>query len=390
MSQPMRAPQAFPEKTETRAPGPIDHEKAMPSFDYAGMMRQLALSGGKNYLSLVQEMYALKFGPGRLAPVEYFHYGLFDDAMTPAQKRAFVGTNLRAEINKAMLDTEYFGLGKDKIAFYAWLRGLGMPGPETRALFHPSRFLAGAARLHDRDALAAYLRDGAHYPFFSKPANLTASVGAASVERYHAESDEIELVTGARFPVMRFVEEAQRYFESGYLIQERLRPHAALAAAHGPRLSTVRMMVLADNGPARIIRATWRVPAGDAIADVLWRGNLMAALNVETGAVRRLIVGRGLSRQEVDTHPDTHVKLTGFALPMWRELCEMTLDAAAAAPNLALTGWDTALTDRGPVIVELEPDGGDPTVTQLASGEGLLDGPYGEFLARRRAQLKKK
>ncbi|MBX3511194.1 MAG: hypothetical protein KF700_08330 [Hyphomonadaceae bacterium] len=373
------------------APGPIDHTKKLPSFDYMTMMRQVALQGGKSYWAQMREMYELKLGPGKIAPVEYFYYGLFEDTLSREQKRAFVGTNLRAEVNAALLDREFFGIGKDKIAFYAFAAGMGLPIPRTRALYHPTRGLAGAARLDRIEALAAFLRDGANTPFFSKPANLTASVGVASVERYHAEDDTLEMTNGARFPVMRFVEEADRYFEGGYLFQERLTAHAALRPLAGPQLSTIRFMVLADEGSApRILRATWRAPSGEHAADVMWRGNMMAALNVETGVIARVVRGRGLDRAEIETHPNTRAQLFGAVMPHWPELCALALNAARSVPQLMLTGWDIALAEGGPAVIELEPDGGDPAVTQLASGQGLLDGAYGAFLERRRALLRGK
>lgn len=65
-------------------------------------------------------------------------------------------------------------------------------------------------------------------------------------------------------------------------------------------------------------------------------------------------------------------------------------EGASALPKLTLTGWDVAIGPNGPVFIELEPDGGDPAVTQLASGEGLLSGPYGAFVERNRAKLKAK
>jgi len=374
----------------TPAPGPIDHSKRMPSFDYMAMMRDVTTKGGKSYFAQTREMYELKFGPGRIAPVEYYYYGLYDDALSKAEKRAFVGTTLRADVNKLILERDYFGIGKDKTTFYAFAAGTGLPTPRTVALYHPTRTLASAAQLNSKDALAAYLREASHYPFFSKPAQLTASVGVASVERYVAESDEIELASGARFPVERFAEEASRYFKGGYLLQQRLRAHAEFAALAGPQLSTIRMMVLADEGAPRIIRATWRVPIADGPADVMWRGNMMAAIDPATGIVERVVRGRGLERTEVASHPTTGAQLVGVKLPLWDDVCALTLRAARSVPKLVLTGWDMSVSNEGPVVIELEPDGGDPAVTQLASGQGLLNGPYGEFVERNKAKLKAK
>jgi hypothetical protein len=381
-AQPAPAPEA--------APGPIDHAKRMPSFDYMTMMREIAQSGGKSYFAQTREMYELKHAPGKIAPVEYFHYGLYDDALSKAEKRVFVGVTLRADVNKLLLNREYFGLGKDKIAFYAFAAGVGLFTPQTRALYHPSRRLAGAAQLYDAAAFAAFLRDSANYPFFSKPANLTASVGVASAERYIAEADEIEFAGGARFPVARFVEEAQRYFAGGYLIQQRLAAHPLYAAIAGPQLSTIRFMVLADEGAPKVIRTTWRIPAGGKTADVMWRGNMMGAIDPDTGIVKRVVQGRGLERKLIDAHPQTGAALVGAEMPLWRECCALALDAARSVPKLALTGWDIAVCETGPAVIELEPDGGDPAVTQLASGEGLLSGPYGAWLGRNKDKLKPK
>ncbi len=388
MSLPARA--AASERAPIEAErGPIEHAKTMPSFDYRSMMLDVMRKYSKSYFAQLREMYELKLGPGRIAPVEYYYYGLYADALTAEQKRAFVGTSLRAAINDVVLNKELFGLGKDKLAFYAWMSGIGLATPRTRAVYHPERSLAGAAGLTSARALLDYLREPSTYPFFSKPANLTASVGTASVERYEPSDDSIVLADGRRFPATRFVGEVERYFRAGYLIQDRLGPHPGLAALASSRLSTVRMMVLNEGGP-QLIRASWRVPAGDTHADVLWRGNLLAQVDVETGRVLRIVQGRGLDCTEVEHHPETGARLLGAELPMWSEARALALRAAAAAPKLALTGWDVAITDAGPVIIELEPDGGDPAVTQLATGKGLLDGPYGAFVERHRDKLKRK
>lgn len=374
---------------EADEPGPIQHSKAAPSSDYASMLREVAQSGGKTYFAQVREIYALKFGPGKLAPIEYYHYGLYEDVLTPRQKAAFVGHNLRAEINNSHLDAASFAIGTDKIAFYAEAAALGLPTPETRAICHDSRDLPGAVALRTHPDLAAYLRDPASYPFFAKPNSLSASVGSASVLRLHAEADEIEMSDGRRFPVTRFVEEAARYFANGYLIQERLEPHDEIRAIAGATLSTIRMMVLdAGEGP-RLLRATWRVPVGDHGADVLWRGNVMADIDIETGTAVRAIKGRGLDRELLTDHPITGRPIVGATLPCWREASDLALKAAAAFPQLPITGWDVALTSRGPVLIELEPDGGDPSVTQLASGRGLLEGPYGDWLKQRGRRKKR-
>jgi hypothetical protein len=115
----------------------------------------------------------------------------------------------------------------------------------------------------------------------------------------------------------------------------------------------------------------------------------MAAIDPATGVAVRSIKDAGPHREVVYDHPITGRPITGAQLPCWDEACALALEAAAGFPELPLTGWDMAITDHGPILVELEPDGGDPAVTQAASGRGLLDGPYGDFI-RARGKLARK
>jgi hypothetical protein len=305
---------------------------------------------------------------------------LFLDDLTPAQKAAFVGHNLRVQINNTRLNDAALQVGIDKIAFYERAQELGLRVPATRALYHADRNLTGARPLADAEALADFLRTPSAYPFFAKPNSLSASVGTASAAGYHSASDEIQMSDGRRFPVDRLVTEMARYLRKGYLIQDRLSPHPDIAAIAGPVLSTVRMMCLDRGQGPELIRATWRVPAGGAQADVLWRGNLMADVDPLTGRAAVAVRGRGMSREAHESHPDSGALIAGAQLPRWDEARNLVLQAAACFPELPITGWDLAITDDGPVLIELEPDGGDPSVTQAASRRGLLEGPYGEFV----------
>ena len=51
-------------------------------------------------------------------------------------------------------------------------------------------------------------------------------------------------------------------------------------------------------------------------------------------------------------HPDTKVPLSGFKVPFWDELCELTKKLARMCPDCHIMGWDMALTDSGWVMVE--------------------------------------
>ena len=65
-----------------------------------------------------------------------------------------------------------------------------------------------------------------------------------------------------------------------------------------------------------------------------------------------------------------------MVFPEWDRMLEVAKNAAVNLPDCYFQGWDIALTDRGPVILELEADGGSPILGQLCHDSGVLDERY--------------
>jgi hypothetical protein len=94
-----------------------------------------------------------------------------------------------------------------------------------------------------------------------------------------------------------------------------------------------------------------------------------------------VIQGTGADQAELERHPDTEQPLIGAILPEWAPLTALCLKAARALPGLRMQAWDVALTERGPVLVEVN-IGGDFNLPQLAHGSGLMDERFRAFVDR--------
>ena len=182
-------------------------------------------------------------------------------------------------------------------------------------------------------------------------------------------------------PVDDFAAAVAEHYKGGYIFQRRIAPHAGVRAIAGNRLATVRAItILTDEGP-QLLRALWKIPAGDNVADNYWRsGNLLATLELETGRVVRVVRGTGLALQEVTQHPDTGAALVGVEVPNWRDIVGVALEAASTLAEVPLIGWDMAAVEGGALIVEpnFTPDF---FMTQLADRRGMLDARFNAFLA---------
>ena len=175
------------------------------------------------------------------------------------------------------------------------------------------------------------------------------------------------------------------HYKGGYILQRRIAPHAGVRAVAGNRLATVRAItILTEQGP-QLLRALWKIPAGNNVADNYWRsGNLLATLDLDTGRVIRVVRGTGLALEEVTHHPDTGAELVGIEVPNWSEIVGTALDAASALAEVPLIGWDMAAVEGGALIVEpnFTPDF---FMTQLADRSGMLDARFNAFLESRKA-----
>jgi hypothetical protein len=165
--------------------------------------------------------------------------------------------------------------------------------------------------------------------------------------------------------------------------QRRLRPSPDLATLFGPRLWSVRVLVFVRRGGPVIHRAVAKIATGVNPADNYWRaGNMLEAIKLETGIIRRVVRGSGKDLAVIEPHRDTGRPILGTPIPDWLRLVELVMAAAPVFGGIRAQSWDIAPTNRGPVFLELN-FGGDLNLAQLADGKGVLDKPHVEHLRER-------
>lgn len=371
----------------------LDTHKDNAGLKYLDWLRE-AMGSGKSVGGLIRDVAGLGWSMGKLQPSEYFLYHLYDDQrFSPDAKKTFLGADRLAQLLYA-LDMPWPKIANDKPTLTALLRGHDLPIPETQAMRHKDRAFPGAVSLRSKEDVERFLREEAKYPIFGKPTDKMCSLGVANIQSYDATDDSIVTKRGQRVPVSEFAQQVETFAEGGYLFQTRMSPHPEIVKVVGDQISTVRMFVLVDEQGPLLLRAAWKIPSGESVADNFWRsGNMLGGLDVETGEVLRVLRRTENSTEQVESHPKTGTSFKGLRFPHWKEMCETVMRGAAALPSCHFQGWDVALTDRGPVLVEVEGDGGDPIMEQLCFDTGLLQGRYLDFatkaLANRKERKKK-
>ena len=349
----------------------------IPSIDIQKNLN-LALSFRRNVFPILREILLLWRGPGRLTPQEYFYYRLWDPSTPFEEKRRFVGKHAQTAMHLACNSQYWYCAAADKILFHTIMSGAGMPIPDLIAICAEGRSIPGIPNLTDVNALASLLRKPEFYPMFMKEVGGKYSLSVVSAERYDLATDKVVLLAGERQTPE--VLASKLICPRGYLIQRRMRQAPALAALFGPRLWSVRVFVMNGKSGPRIHRATVKIATGENPADNYWRhGNMIGAVDLESGLIYRTARGMGADLRLNESHPDTGCKIVGTRIYEWHRLKEIVLAAAPLFAGIHSQSWDVALTDQGPVLLEVN-FGGDLNLAQLATGKGALDAAYSEHL----------
>ena len=159
------------------------------------------------------------------------------------------------------------------------------------------------------------------------------------------------------------------------IVQQRLRNHAALSPLTNGALSTIRIVTCRTPfGSIDLMPPVIKMPTGRAVADNLHQGGIAAPIDILTGS----ICGPGLQTDNClgvlwfDKHPDSGQELKGFSIPMWKEAADLARRAHETFPSLHFIGWDIAILDDRPVVVEGN-DVPDTDLTVLPHGLTLSD-----------------
>lgn len=167
------------------------------------------------------------------------------------------------------------------------------------------------------------------------------------------------------------------------IIQPRMVNHPDIVDLSNGALSTVRMVTVEDEfGGFEPTHAVFRMAVGaNTTVDNFHAGGIAAKVDLKTaelGPATDLGLRPDMGWRE--THPDTGAQILGRALPFWRETCDLCVRSHAAFPDRVAIGWDVAILENGPVIVEGNA-GPDVDILERICGAPLGNSRFGQLLA---------
>ena len=324
-------------------------------YGYASSVKRRT---GKAYFRQIVEIFQLTCGPLKLGIQEYYELEIFDDAFYNAErKRDCVGWVASDRIDKKLNLAYWRATANDKVLNYALLKHFGLKIPETLATYSTKKRRIGSeVVLTNAVELGEFMMKAMPFPVFVKPVHGTYGRGTFSLVSYDAVTQNFEDATGKSVPMEVVLAECLKPKYLGMLIQKCLEPHGEVRRWVGATTSCVRVIIALIDGIPCVHFAFWKIARAHNITDNFHMGstgNLLAALNKDTGLIERVVTGLWPSGVSLTHHPDTQHELVGKTLPDWHRAMEICKAAAICLPGLRLQHWDVAFCSDGPVLMEL-------------------------------------
>jgi len=169
-----------------------------------------------------------------------------------------------------------------------------------------------------------------------------------------------------------------------YIIENAILQHSKMNKINPYSVNTIRIITIFNtDGDVEILGAILRTSASDLPVDNFTMGGVVIGINTETGKLKEfgivkyfvkfensaisntsgyISIKRQLEEKKkkklikegklLYKHPITKISFKDFQLPFWDEVKSMGIQAQKLFNHVKSVGWDIAISDKGPVIIE--------------------------------------
>jgi hypothetical protein len=159
---------------------------------------------------------------------------------------------------------------------------------------------------------------------------------------------------------------------SEFLFQETVRQHPELDKLNASCLNTIRIdTFIGADRKIDIISAHIRMSTSNYHVDNINSGGCAVGIDLQTSKLKKYGYSdiHAVGVKVLTEHPITKTVFENFSIPFFPQVKELALKTASFMPGLRLIGWDVAIGESGPVLIE-------GNSNYEISGSDFLNGGY--------------
>jgi len=138
------------------------------------------------------------------------------------------------------------------------------------------------------------------------------------------------------------------------IVEDFIEQHSFLNKIFCDSLNTLRILTLNENNKIKVITAVLKFGRYNTNKmDHFQNGGISVDIDLESGL---LLKGKSIFKYFEDgyylAHPETGIEFYNKHLPFFKEVMQTAIDAHKLFPFIKIIGWDIAITEEGPCVVE--------------------------------------
>lgn len=292
----------------------------------------------------------------RYSPTEVYNLGLLRTVPTVSVS-TFMSKRQLMPLQLQVNSRSYFKYTENKLVFFQRCMEHGLATPRVFAALGNQPFdSVGLPLVQTSTELMKVMTPAAPCEFVIKP---IAGSHGDGVLVLTFDGTTFQSADGTVFSADDLFSHAAQWGYAKWLLQDRLHPHQELVALSGSTfIQTARVISCIDKRGQVSIPIAWlRIIASAGVFDNFnfgTSGNIVATIDVPTGRLEH-VLGPGQPGSGLGTrthHPVTGVAFSDFTIPLMPEIRDLITRAALAFKPLRTIGWDVAITNAGPVLIE--------------------------------------
>ena len=311
---------------------------------------KVAKDSGKSPLKIVREYYLLK----KQRCLHWNEYYDYEFERQPEEfKNNFLGVTEQGVYLELLNPFKYYILARNKYIAHFLLENAGITVPQLYCFYNPEngdntdyniscdlKTTLQALKKKDVRKCVVKTSEGSHGDsvFAVKDIVYTDSDAVLKI------SDEKEIMLSDLLQKLPL------------LFEEKIEQSKQFSEFNASSINTVRFMtVLMPSGEAKVIATFIKIGREGAFVDNAGSGgNVDAGVNPETGELYGAIIYNGFRKTiAINNHPDSGACLNGVTIQNWKSICDRVCCFQQRFPFLKAVGWDIAVTEKGPVVIEI-------------------------------------
>ena len=282
---------------------------------------------------------------------EYYNYE-FENRSTQF-KYSFLGINEQTYYLNVLNPIKYYSLARNKYLTHKLLEDAGVRKAILYCYYQPAGVFNDADRIasnHDGVKRILKRQDVTQCVIKATESSHGENVLVVNKLVYHDNDVEMHLYNGECLLLSTLLTDSPLIFESV------IKQSNQLSSFNESSINTIRFMTtLYPDGHAKIIAAFLKIGrAGRCVDNAGDGGNVDTSIDLASGMIQYAIKFDGWRHiSDIDRHPDSGCQLNGITINDWERIKQEVIRFQQAFPYCKAVGWDIAITDNGPVVIEV-------------------------------------